>query len=82
MKVLKNSDLNKISGASYDPTYMCTYSLIQYQNSRFIMLMHAYNGNTAENTPRFNSDKESNDMYLSWINQYCSTEMKAEYVEK
>lgn len=82
MKALNNSDLNKICGASHDPTYMCTYSLIQYQNSRFRMLENAYFGNTVDNSPGFKGDQEMFDMYRNWIEQYCSPEMKTEYMGK
>ncbi|MFI4938283.1 MAG: hypothetical protein ACHQJ6_07240 [Candidatus Berkiellales bacterium] len=83
MKLINNSDLNKISGATTNSSYMCIYSLIQYQNSRFTMLDHAYQGNSAEEpTPGFNSDKESFAMYRKWADQYCPQEIVAEYIGK
>lgn len=78
MRLLNIAELNVISGAGFageDSSYMCTYSLVQYYNSRLTMLEHDYNGDTLENAPWYASDQESLKMYQSWAFTYCPQEI-------
>ncbi len=83
MRLLCKSELNNISGAHFaetDCSYMCTYSLVQYYNSRFSVLENQYNGDTSENASWYDSDKQMQDMYQSWALKYCSNEIINEFL--
>lgn len=82
MKLINHSDLHKINGASQGSAYMCIYSIMQYENSRFVMLDNAYQGNTMENAPWYQRENESFEMYRAWVDKYCSAEIVAEYIGK
>jgi hypothetical protein len=83
MKLLNNIDLHQVSAGSASISYICAYSLLQYQNSRFTMLEHAYYGNTAEDKQTwFNHDKNMLDLYQGWIKQWCPADVSSEYLAK